>query len=254
MNSPFGWPGGKKCLVKKLLPLLPPHRIYVEPFCGSAKLLFAKPRSEREVISDANGDLINFFLVAKFRPSALAQKFELAIAHPTWFKSLRSQDRDDDEVTQAFRFAYLNWFSFGSKGEHFANRIDQPKKNLDLVARQIQQVAERLRHVVVECGDYEAIIRRYDSPDTLFYCDPPYVSFQSNGRYQAMPLDKLNTLFQVLGSIKGKFLLSEQNHPEVMSRTRAADMSHRRVQTTYSLGGGDKSFRKTELLIANFRM
>lgn len=254
MNSPLAWPGGKKCLVKKLLPLLPSHRIYVEPFCGSAKLLFSKPRSEREIISDANGDLINFFLVAKFRPSALAQKFELAIAHPSWFKNLRAQDRDDDEVSAAFRFAYLNWFSFGGKGQHFANRIDQPKKNLDLVARQIQQVAERLRHVVVECGDYEAIIRRYDSPSTFFYCDPPYVSFQSNGRYSAMPLEKLDNLFEVLRGIKGKFLLSEQNHPEVVDRMRAADLSYRRVRTTYSLAGTSNSQQKIELLISNFKM
>ncbi|HEV7522152.1 MAG TPA: DNA adenine methylase, partial [Candidatus Angelobacter sp.] len=53
MNSPIGWPGGKRRLVKRLLSFLPKHTTYVEPFCGSAKLLFAKDPSAREVMSDA---------------------------------------------------------------------------------------------------------------------------------------------------------------------------------------------------------
>jgi len=38
----FGYIGGKYYLIPLILELIPEHNVYVEPFCGSAKLLFAK--------------------------------------------------------------------------------------------------------------------------------------------------------------------------------------------------------------------
>jgi site-specific DNA-adenine methylase len=157
VNSPIGWPGGKRRLVKRLLSLLPEHRTYVEPFCGSAKLLFAKDPSQTEVISDANGDLINFFLVTKYRPSALAEQ-----------------------------------------------------------------------------------------------CDPPYVDYCSNGRYEAFDGDKLAFLFNLLAKIKGKFIMSEENHPDVKKHVASHGMQCRSVLTTYSLSKSSNAQVKAELLISNF--
>ncbi|HEY2361186.1 MAG TPA: DNA adenine methylase [Candidatus Angelobacter sp.] len=254
MNSPFGWPGGKKNLVKRILPLLPPHHIYVEPFCGSAKLLFAKERSDREVISDANGDLINFFEVAKHRPSALAQEFHTALCHPQQFKSLRQTPPPRDEVKRAFQFLYLTHFSFGSKGEHFGGPRDfLPNKRIELIGAKLYATAERLSKVVIECSGYEEIIQKYDSPQTVFYCDPPYFDFGRNGRYEAFGPDKLDGLFELLANIKGKFLMSEENHHEVVKRVKDRSFVSRRIHTTYSLAAKN-SLETTELLISNFAL
>jgi DNA adenine methylase len=127
MQSPICWPGGKRNLIKRILPLIPEHRIYVEPFCGSAKLFFAKEPSKYEVISDTNGELINFFLVLKYRASALAEKLHSAIAHPHYFAKLKSENKIDDEVDRAFHFAYLNGLSFSGKGEHFGYAFKEPR-------------------------------------------------------------------------------------------------------------------------------
>jgi DNA adenine methylase len=254
MNSPIGWPGGKRRLVKRLLTLLPKHTIYVEPFCGSAKLLFAKPPSDREVMSDANGDLINFFMVAKYRPSALAEQFESAISHPAWFKKLlKSKPDHGDEVERAFRFSYLTWLSFGTKGEHFAGSRDgAPQKRLKLVREKLAKASARLQDVVIECADYAQIILKYDSPETFFFCDPPYVDYGSNGRYEAFTCEKLDALFKVLAGIKGKFLMSEENHPDVRKHAETHGMLSRRIRTSYSLSKTTNSQIKTELLISNF--
>src|SRR4051812_38756618 len=69
MNALFAWPGGKQQLKRQLMAVIPPHKAYVEVFCGSAKLLFAKKPSHWEIINDFNGDLINFFRVVRHRPA-----------------------------------------------------------------------------------------------------------------------------------------------------------------------------------------
>ena len=48
-----------------IMPLIPPHRLYTEAFCGGASVLFAKRPAECEVINDLNRGLVNFYLVAK---------------------------------------------------------------------------------------------------------------------------------------------------------------------------------------------
>src|SRR5690606_19312432 len=53
------WQGGKRWLVKELLPLIPPHKMYVELFCGGGALLCAKTPSAAEVINDKNSELVN---------------------------------------------------------------------------------------------------------------------------------------------------------------------------------------------------
>ena len=65
MIKPLIWYGGKGLLAQKLVPLLPQHRIYVEPFAGGASVLFAKPPSPVEVLNDVHGDLVNFYRVLR---------------------------------------------------------------------------------------------------------------------------------------------------------------------------------------------
>jgi DNA adenine methylase len=257
MNSPLGWPGGKKNLVKRLIPLLPEHAIYVEPFCGSAKLLFAKEPSGREVINDVNAELMNFFLVAKHRPSALAEKFSETTVHPELFKHLRFASSPEDEVERAFRFAYLNFWSFGKKGEHFhhlAHRAARARKRIDLVGDLLKHTSERLQNVVIECADYARIIDKYDSPETLFYCDPPYVNFKRLARYVAFSGEQLQALFDCLKGIRGRFLMSEEFCSQVLRRTQEAGFTSRRIRTTYQLSSFGNGQRKVELLIANFAL
>ena len=105
---------------RRLLVLIPPHEAYVEVFAGSAKLLFAKEPTAWEVINDVNGDLINFFRVVKHRAAELTERFQLECAHRDRFRELKLAPSTPDEIERALRFAYLTWYSFGSKGEHFA--------------------------------------------------------------------------------------------------------------------------------------
>jgi DNA adenine methylase len=259
MESPFGWPGGKRNLKNTLLKALPPHRAYVEVFAGSAKLLFAKEPSQWEIVNDLNDDLVNFFRVVKHRPSELAELLEHDLIASGRFAELRKAPRHESEIERAVQFAYLTWYSFGCKGEHFASiqikHIDKArapvKKSLARVRILLADVADRLRRVLVESRDFAECIGRYDSMNTFFYCDPPYFKFQDNGRYTPLG-DRNEELFALLGKIKGKFLLSFDGAPEIRELAARHRFHCREVSTSYSLsGGGPRPVR--ELLISNYR-
>ena len=72
---------------------------------------------------------------------------------------------------------------------------------------------------MIECEDYKSLIKRYDSENTLFYLDPPYFNitkrkdyYRGNGVWQ---YEEFKELAEVLKNIKGKFVLSLGNFPEV---------------------------------------
>ncbi|ABF42397.1 D12 class N6 adenine-specific DNA methyltransferase [Candidatus Koribacter versatilis Ellin345] len=259
MNSPFAWPGGKKHLKKRLLQMMPAHEAYVEVFSGSAKLLFAKEPSPWEILNDINSDVVNFFRVARHRAAELAERFEHEVIASQRFKALRSAADGASEIDQALRFIYLAWWSFGGKGEHFASlRISElrkakhpVKRSLRLVRDLIHRTADRLVDVLIENRDFLECIDRYDSTDTLFYCDPPYTSFSKIARYGEMAEARHRDLVSRLRKIRGKFILSYDDSPLVRSLTDGLEIQEARVP--YTIAAGEAKIGR-ELIISNFRL
>ncbi len=62
MKTPISYYGGKQTMLKHILPLIPPHKLYTEAFCGGCAVLFAKPPVDCEVINDINKSLINVII------------------------------------------------------------------------------------------------------------------------------------------------------------------------------------------------
>jgi DNA adenine methylase len=50
-------------MAQHILPLIPKHRIYTEPFFGGGAIFFSKEQSEVEIINDLNGEVVNFYRV-----------------------------------------------------------------------------------------------------------------------------------------------------------------------------------------------
>ena len=60
-TSPLPYTGNKSCIVNTILTVMPKHSVYIEPCMGSAEVFFRKPRAEKEILNDYNGDLVNLF-------------------------------------------------------------------------------------------------------------------------------------------------------------------------------------------------
>jgi DNA adenine methylase len=243
MNSPFPWPGGKRNLKKTLLTLLPEHELYVEVFCGSAKLFFAKQPAPREVINDLNGDVANFFRVVKHRAAELAEMFDREMVHPERFRELRHSDDAACELARAFRFAYLVWYSYGAKGQHFGSSNAKnclaspagPRPSLDALRDLLTATSLRLRQTLIEQRDFADILVRYDSPKTFFYLDPPYVHFGGVGHYGPMAVERREQLFGLLATRQANWLMSFDDCAEVRDLARRHRFHVRKVSVAYTL-------------------
>lgn len=226
MKSPLVWLGGKGRLVERLTPLLPKpdrHLTYAEPFCGGASLLFSRRPAGVEVINDANGELVNFFLTLRDDGEALREYLQNTPYSRAVFEDWREQSPDTlSPLERAARFFYLSRSSFmangaaGNRKPSWAySRVDDNRARsvMKVVDDDLLKVRDRLRQVVVEHGDALDVIARFDSPQTVFYCDPPYhPDTRLSGGYKDELADH-SALLDALESVQGMVALSGYPHP-----------------------------------------
>ena len=222
MRSPICWFGGKGLLVKKLLPLIPTHHIYVEVFGGGASLLLAKPPelSKVEIYNDIDHRLCNLF--ATLRDPVQYQAFErLAILTPysrETFTHCLDTTIPRNPTESAWAFFVQQRQSFSGMGESFGSSFKSHSRGMASTNSRwlstidgLPALHNRLMRVLIECDDWQKILDRYDDPDTFFYIDPPYVpSTRKSGKYtHELAATDHQTLIAKLQTLKGKVLLSE---------------------------------------------
>jgi len=171
----FPYPGGKAALAPWVLDHVADHETYVEPFGGAASVLFAKPRSDVEIYNDADRDVVGFFEVLRTRRDELLEYLRAVpfsrSAYDEWSQAFFGDaERPDDPVVRAGRWFALRYLTFGAKlgregfaafaGRNLAVSMKRQTERLD-------QFADRLRDVVVECGDYAEVLERYDCGNPL---------------------------------------------------------------------------------------
>lgn len=189
--SAFPYVGGKSELASWIISHLPDHRCYVEPFAGSASVLLNKPRSKVEVLNDLDGDVVQFFDTVRERGDELREYIRFIPysreLYDRWADEFYDGYRPDDPIERAGRFVYLRYSSFGGKygrktGFKRASHLNQqpPGKTWTNVPNRVDAICDRLRGVEIECLDALEIIDRYDGPNTVFYCDPPYLECRSD--------------------------------------------------------------------------
>ena len=251
MQKLFCYPGGKWPIRNKIISLFPPHMTYVDVFGGSASILIAKPPSIGEVYNDRNEELANFFRVVKHRPAELAEKAKFWIhSRPLWTEKKESF-LFKDEVARAFRFWILIEDSFGCMGGKFGTSR-QEARSVTHARDYLEEVSNRLRSAHIECLDFRDCIRKYDASETFFYCDPPYLGTKGGDRnYDQLTEQDWQDLRKILGSIKGKFLLSSSLNKMVLSLFRGYTI--RQITCPVSLPAGVNITKRQEVTIANYR-
>ena len=212
MKTPITYYGGKQVLVKHLLALVPPHKLYCEPFFGGGALFFAKPKSEVEVINDIDQEVINFYAVVKKDFKALQKEVRATLHSRTLYNQARviyENPKKHSAVQRAWAFWTLANQGFASMltswgfGRENSKEVALSKKR-DSFTR---AYAERFKMVQIESNDALKVIDRCDSKDSFFYVDPPYIN-SDQGHYEGYTEKEYTKLLEKLSNIKGRFLLS----------------------------------------------
>ena len=253
--------GGKQNMAHKILPLFPPHTVYVEPFCGGAALLFAKPKLAsdryREVLNDKNNLITTLYRVAIEQPEAFEAKLQATLYSRHEYKKAVAICKNPGEYgdldiawatyvncNQSFATQLNNGWGFGVISQNHAKVWQSRLSNL-------KQTLERLQEVYVESDDAIKVIQRWDSPQTLFYCDPPYIN-TNQGHYSGYTQDDFVDLVETLDSIQGSFVLSTYENEAIPAywerfEFKALNSSAKSIGDKSSVGTRENSER-TELV------
>ena len=226
--SPLAYYGGKSKLAATIVSLFPPHKTYVEPFFGGGSVFFAKPRSHVEVINDLDGDLINFFRVAR-NEKQCAQLRALLDLTPL----SRKEFADCVEALRAERWKNIlerAWMYFvairqGHRGiarwaSNWSSSKTKSTSGMSGLARTWMRLPERiavaglrLRAAQIECKPWQFVLDKYETEATLAYLDPPYLHAtrkpgNRNSYHHEMTEGDHARLLLRLRKYKGKIVLS----------------------------------------------
>ncbi len=220
------YPGSKARLAPWIVSFFPAHLRYVEPYCGSAACFFAKVPAAHEILNDLYGSLINFFTMVRDHGDELARRIDLTPwSEEEYHRIELDLESNPDPIENARRFAVRCWQSHGVRFREDGGRQGWKHNGLcghQYPAKRWQSVPERLRAVAARLKDAEIrhrpaveIMAYYNTPDTLIYCDPPYIRSTRNDRYYAheMTNDEHVQLLDILNAHAGPAVLSGYAHP-----------------------------------------
>lgn len=222
-TQPLKWHGGKHYLAKEIISRFPPHVHYVEPFFGGGAVLFAKPEEwiegYSEVVNDINAGLWNFWHCLKNWPEAVIRQLELTPFSEIEFDNSVADWMKYTPIGNAVAFFVRYRQSRQGLGKDFAtlsrNRtrrgINEQVSSWLSAIEGLPEAHERLKRVVILNDDALKVIRQQDGPNTLFYCDPPYLHetrVTTNDYEFEMEYHEHEALLESLGNIQGKFILS----------------------------------------------
>ncbi|MDQ3804599.1 MAG: DNA adenine methylase [Acidobacteriota bacterium] len=261
----FGWYGGKYSHLDWLLPLLPKATHYCEPFGGSAAVLINREPSPVETYNDVHGEVVNFFRVLREQKDALIEaigltpfsraEFEAAIKEPTVGLTELERARRFYILARQVRTGLAQKASAGRWAHCLltsrAGMAGAVSRWLGAV-EDLPLIAQRLLRVQIENERAIEVIKRYDSDETLFYCDPPYPHASrgdANAYANEMTDEQHRELAEVLRNVKGKVALSGY-HCELMDELYG---DWRRVESEEKVIHSVKTTRK-EVLWMNYEI
>ncbi|MDT2460384.1 DNA adenine methylase [Enterococcus avium] len=256
MKRILNYPGSKWRMADLIIENMPPHKSYLEPFCGSCAVFMTKPKDVLETINDKDGRLVNLFRVMRQDP----ERLQYQIMHTLYSREeyLLSQEVSPEPVEDARRMMVRLWFGVGGK----TVSIPGFRKNIswngpyntyewnDMYNR-IGIAAARLKDAQIESMDAVELIEQHNDSDTLIYCDPPYVSSSLvDKHYQYdFSIDEHRRLLHAIKKHEGPVMISGYHSDLYAEELR--DWSQITQKTKVGITTEKKSDR-TEIVWCNF--
>jgi DNA adenine methylase len=218
---------GKDRRLDRLLPLLPECHHYCEPFGGSVAVLLNRPPSPVETYNDIDSEVVNFFhMLRDHKDELLYQTGKTAPSKEEFLKATEAKGKERNHLSDLERarrfFVRAQQVRMGlaqtASAEGRANCLSISRPGMARAVSHwlgsvegLESLAARLLRVQIEHDASENVIKRYDDPKTLFYCDLPY-RHEPRGATEARSLEMSDQehmqLSRVLHAAKGKVAVS----------------------------------------------
>lgn len=265
MKPPFPYFGAKGNIAERIVPLLPDHDHYVEPFAGSLAVLLAKTPAKMETANDLDGNLVTFWRMLRERPEDLARACALTPHSRTEYLACREATSADNDLETARRvWVVLTQGRGGTLRDaktgwrHFVqprgSSIGMPGY-LDAYVGRMSAITSRLQNVSLECMPAEELIAKYGrDPQVLMYVDPPYLGSTRgmglNYRHEMKGEDEHRALAELLRSCKASIVLSGYASP-LYDIELYPDWERIEIPTMTGNGIGERGLARTEVLWSN---
>ncbi len=255
MKSPIAYIGGKSKLSKQIVSLIPKHKIYCEVFSGAAWVFFTKEPSKVEVINDLDSDLISFYRVLQNHLEEFLKQFKWALTSREWFDDWKKQldGRGLTDIQKAARYYYIQRLAFGGRVRNRSYGVQTdgrtPRINIVRLEEEMSDIYLRLANVRIENLSWKDFITRYDKPETFFYCDPPWYGCLDY-KHNFLLKDYID-LADTLKGIQGQFMLSINDHPEMLEVFK--DFNQKEVSLLYTVGQKGP-VEANELIYSNYEL
>jgi DNA adenine methylase len=225
----FGWYGGKFSHLDWLLPLLPDCHHYCEPFAGSGAVLINRKPSSVETYNDIDGEVVNFFRMLRDKHEELVRSIALTpFSREEYHLAISGSTEGISDVERARRFyikarqTRTGLAQTASLGR-WANCKETSRAGMSGVVSRwlggvdgLDEIAQRLIRVQIENRPATDIMKLYDSPNTLFYCDPPYLhATRGDSKAYGFEMDETQhkEFAEIASGCRGKVAVSGYDHP-----------------------------------------
>ena len=185
INSPFRYAGGKFYARNLILPRMPKHSFYCEPFAGGASMFFAKNKVENSWLNDIDVQLVNTLIHIRDYPKELARRVSREIPTKERHNYYKNEYKPRNELDQAVRWYFLNRTSYSGimnmvncywgYGDKFSMRPENWTRN-------IMRTSEKLENVKITSLDFAEVIEATPNNGFLFI-DPPYFNADQDKFY-----------------------------------------------------------------------
>ncbi len=220
--------GGKSKIAKWIAEHTPPCSIFVDALGGSGVVLDtvkkmrgkggSSKRALRYVYNDSDEKLYHFFKMLQDKPIDLAHLVNLMPYSRKFFNESYEALRNDDlyqelsDLDKAVVFLVINRQSFGAKMDQDWSVTRDGEVNYETwnkLPKFIVDTHRTWKSVFVENVDFTVVVKKWDTPKTVFYLDPPYEGVEEH-YYDVNKGEGFDhaLMFECLQQIKGSYCVS----------------------------------------------
>lgn len=240
--------GSKSKIYNKLLPYIPEHKTYIEPFFGAGGLFFNKPRAKTNILNDLNEDVFNLYYCVKYHNEELIEEINKTPICQAVIKHFNN-NKMLTKVEKAVRFIFLSNYTLYGEGSTFC--INGKRHNY--LSNKIVECQQILRDCYIfnkpAINFLSCIHKHYLTNKTFIYCDPPYINTENNYNTPKWLIDKLEELIQKLQSLPCNFAISEFDNDITNDIARRYKLTINIICHRQNIKN-----RQTEILLTNYNV